>query len=88
MRFKLELVPVPVSDADRTKTFDADQAGFNVDVDFSHGETFRVVQLTPPGSACSFAIGVGVGVGWSTRRRARSRASIWSSMTSMPRARS
>jgi hypothetical protein len=41
-------VPVPVSDADRAKTFDADQAGFNVDLDFSHGETFRVVQLTPP----------------------------------------
>jgi hypothetical protein len=37
-----------------------DQAGFNVDLDFSHGETFRGVQLTPPGSACSIAIGVGV----------------------------
>jgi hypothetical protein len=59
MDFKLELVPVPVSDTDRAKTFDADQAGFNVDLDFSHGETFRVVQLTPPGSACSIAIGVG-----------------------------
>ena len=43
---------------DCAKTFDADQAGFNVDLDFSHGETFRVVQLTPPGSA--IAIGVGV----------------------------
>ena len=42
------------------ENFDADQAGFNVDLDFSHGETFRVVQLTPPGSACSIAIGVGV----------------------------
>lgn len=42
------------------ETFYADQAGFNVDLDFSHGETFRVVQLTPPGSACSIAIGVGV----------------------------
>jgi predicted lactoylglutathione lyase len=41
-------VPVPVSDADRAKTFYADQAGFNVDLGFSHGETFRVVQLTPP----------------------------------------
>lgn len=61
MRFKLELVPVPVSDADRAKTFDADQAGFNVDLGFSHGETFRVVQLTPPGSACSIAIALGVG---------------------------
>lgn len=60
MDFKLELVPVPVSDVDRAKPFYADQAGFNVDLDFSHGETFRVVQLTPPGSACSIAIGVGV----------------------------
>jgi hypothetical protein len=60
MDFKLELVPVPISDVDCAKTFYADQAGFNVDLDFSHGETFRVVQLTPPGSACSIAIGVGV----------------------------
>jgi hypothetical protein len=44
----------------RRETVYADQAGFNVDLDFSHGETFRVVQLTPPGSACSIAIGVGV----------------------------
>lgn len=62
MRFKLELVPVPVSDMDCAKTVYADQAGFTVDLDFSHGETFRVVQLTPPGSACSFAIAIGVGV--------------------------
>jgi catechol 2,3-dioxygenase-like lactoylglutathione lyase family enzyme len=60
MDFKLELVPVPVSDVDRAKTFYADQLGFSVDVDFSRGETFRVVQLTPPGSACSIAIGVGM----------------------------
>lgn len=60
MDFKLELVPVPVSDVDRAKAFYADQAGFNVDLDFSRGEAFRVVQLTPPGSACSIAIGVGV----------------------------
>lgn len=60
MDFKLELVPVPVSDVDRAKAFYADQAGFNVDLDFSNGETFRVVQLTPSGSACSIAIGTGV----------------------------
>jgi hypothetical protein len=42
------------------ETFDADQAGFNVDLGFSHGETFRVVQLTPPGSAIAIAVGVGV----------------------------
>jgi hypothetical protein len=40
---------------DCAKTFDADQAGFNVDLDFSHGETLRGAQLTPPGSACSIA---------------------------------
>lgn len=82
MRFKPELVPVPVSDVDRGKTFYAGQAGFNVDLDFSHGETFRVVQLTPPGSACSIAIGVGV-----VDTAADSiRVCIWSSMTSIPRA--
>jgi hypothetical protein len=52
----------PRIDADCAKTFDADQAGFNVYLGFSHGETFRVVQLTPPGSACSIAIALGVGV--------------------------
>jgi hypothetical protein len=62
MDFKLELVPVPISDVGCAKTFDADQAGFNVDLGFSHGETFRGVQLTPPGSACSIAIALGVGV--------------------------
>jgi hypothetical protein len=67
MDFKLELVPVPISDVGCAKTFDADQAGFNVDLGFSHGETFRGVQLTPPGSAC--AIAIAIGVGWSTRRR-------------------
>jgi catechol 2,3-dioxygenase-like lactoylglutathione lyase family enzyme len=60
MDFRLELVPVPVSDVDRAKTFYADQVGFGVDLDFSHGDAFRVVQLTPPGSACSIAIGVGM----------------------------
>lgn len=53
---KLELVVVPVSDVDRAKAFYIDQAGFGLDVDFSSGEDFRVVQLTPPGSACSITI--------------------------------
>ena len=53
MDFKLELVPIPVSDVDRAKAFYAEKARFNVDLDFSPGEGFRVVQLTPPGSACS-----------------------------------
>src|SRR4051794_23312778 len=47
---------IPVADVDRAKAFYAEQAGFTVDVDFSAGESFRVVQLTPPGSACSIAL--------------------------------
>jgi catechol 2,3-dioxygenase-like lactoylglutathione lyase family enzyme len=60
MNMRLELVPVPVSDVDRAKAFYAEQVGFNVDLDERFGDTLRVVQLTPPGSACSIAIGVGV----------------------------
>ena len=60
MDFKLELVVVPVSDVDRAKAFYADKMGFTVDVDHKASEAFRVVQLTPPGSACSITIGVGV----------------------------
>jgi catechol 2,3-dioxygenase-like lactoylglutathione lyase family enzyme len=59
MDFKLELVVLPVSDVDRAKAFYADKVGFNVDVDHRAGD-FRVVQLTPPGSACSVTIGQGV----------------------------
>jgi len=54
--WKLELVVVPVSDVDRAKAFYTEQAGFGLDVDFSAGDDFRVVQLTPPGSACSIAL--------------------------------
>ena len=60
MEMKLELVPVPVTDVDRAKAFYVDQVGFNADLDERFGESFRVVQLTPPGSACSICIGVGV----------------------------
>jgi len=52
----LELVMVPVSDVDRAKTFYLEKAGFDLLVDHRAGEAFRVVQLTPPGSACSIAI--------------------------------
>lgn len=55
MDWKLELIVVPVSDVDRAKAFYAGQAGFDIHVDHSAGD-FRVVQLTPPGSACSIAI--------------------------------
>jgi catechol 2,3-dioxygenase-like lactoylglutathione lyase family enzyme len=60
MELKLELVLIPVSDVDRAKEFYTEQAGFTLDVDHSAGEEFRIVQLTPPGSACSITIGVGI----------------------------
>ena len=60
MDYRLELVVVPVSDVDRSKAFYSDQCGFVVDVDRSFGDAFRVVQLTPPGSACSISIGTGL----------------------------
>jgi len=62
MDMKLELVPIPVADVDRAKAFYADQLGFVVDVDVSPVEGVRVVQLTPPGSACSIGFGTGIPV--------------------------
>jgi predicted enzyme related to lactoylglutathione lyase len=56
VNYTLELIVIPVSDIDRAKAFYADRAGFTVDVDHRAGEDFRVVQLTPPGSACSIAV--------------------------------
>ncbi len=53
MDWKLEVVVVPVADVDRAKRFYSEQVGFVVDVDHRAGEKFRVVQMTPPGSACS-----------------------------------
>jgi catechol 2,3-dioxygenase-like lactoylglutathione lyase family enzyme len=61
MDYKLELIVLPTTDVDRAKAFYAERAGFTVDVDHRAGDEFRVVQLTPPGSACSVTIGVGVG---------------------------
>jgi predicted enzyme related to lactoylglutathione lyase len=60
MEWKLELVAVPVTDVDRAKAFYADQAGFEVDHDHRVSDELRFVQLTPPGSACSIAIGEGI----------------------------
>ena len=57
---KLEVVILPVSDVDRAKSFYSDQLGFNVDHDQRVSDTLRFVQLTPPGSACSIAIGEGI----------------------------
>jgi predicted enzyme related to lactoylglutathione lyase len=60
VEFKLELVVVPVTDVDRSKAFYVDQAGFNADHDFTVSDEVRFVQLTPPGSSCSIAIGKGL----------------------------
>ena len=58
--FRLELVNVPVSDVDRAKAFYVDQVGFNLDHDHAVSDEIRFVQITPPGSACSIAIGTGL----------------------------
>ena len=60
MEYRLELVLLPVSDVDASKSFYVDRAGFKLDVDHRAGDDFRVVQLTPPGSACSVSFGVGI----------------------------
>ena len=60
MDFKLELVAVPVTDVDRAKAFYVDQVGFVADFDHEVSDEIRFVQLTPPGSACSIAIGKGL----------------------------
>jgi predicted enzyme related to lactoylglutathione lyase len=60
MDFKLELVAVPVSDVDRSKAFYTEKVGFAADVDARVSDELRFVQLTPPGSACSIAIGEGI----------------------------
>ena len=60
MDMKLELIPVPVSDVDRAKAFYTEKIGFNADHDHRVSAEMRFVQLTPPGSACSIAIGTGL----------------------------
>jgi catechol 2,3-dioxygenase-like lactoylglutathione lyase family enzyme len=60
MDWKLELVAIPVSDVDRAKAFYTEKAGFNADHDYTVSEEIRFVQLTPPGSACSIAVGRGL----------------------------
>jgi catechol 2,3-dioxygenase-like lactoylglutathione lyase family enzyme len=61
LELRLEVVVVPVSDVDRAKSFYTEKLGFNADVDRQVSEEMRVVQLTPPGSACSVTIGEGLG---------------------------
>jgi catechol 2,3-dioxygenase-like lactoylglutathione lyase family enzyme len=60
MDCKLEVITVPVSDVDRSLAFYTEQVGFTLDVDYQPSADFRVVQLTPPGSACSVQIGIGL----------------------------
>src|SRR5215471_3558772 len=60
MEYKLELVLIPVTDVDRAKSFYLEQAGFALLVDTPVGENMRVVQVTPPGSACSVGFGTGI----------------------------
>ena len=60
MDYKLELVAVPVTDVDRAKAFYTEKVGFHADHDVSPSEGIRFVQLTPPGSACSIALGRGI----------------------------
>ena len=60
MDWKLDVVAVPVSDIDRAKAFYTDQVGFDADHDHTVSDEIRFVQLTPPGSACSIALGKGI----------------------------
>ena len=60
MDLRLELVLIPVSDVDRAKAFYTEKVGFELDVDHQPSDEFRVVQMTPPGSACSITIGIGI----------------------------
>ena len=60
MDWKLELIAVPVTDVDRAKRFYTEQVGFNADHDHNISDELRFVQLTPPGSACSIALGTGL----------------------------
>jgi catechol 2,3-dioxygenase-like lactoylglutathione lyase family enzyme len=60
MDWKLEVVVVPVTDVDRAKRFYSEQVGFVVDHDIRISDNIRIVQLTPPGSACSIAVGIGI----------------------------
>ncbi len=60
MEMRIELVPIPVTDVDRAKSFYVDKVGFNADHDHIVGPELRFVQLTPPGSACSVVLGLGI----------------------------
>ena len=80
MDFMLELVLIPVTDVDRAKAFYVEKVGFNLDVDHQPNDEFRVVQMTPPGSACSITIGKGI----TDATPGSYRGPTWSSPTSRP----
>ena len=61
MDMRLELVPLPTTDVERSKEFYVERMGFNLDHDVQPGNGMRIVQLTPPGSACSIVVGEGIG---------------------------
>jgi len=63
VEMKLEVVPIPVRDVDAAKTFYTEQVGFGLDHDVRPSEGMRVVQMTPPGSACSVVLGEGLPLG-------------------------
>ncbi len=63
MDMKLELVPLPVADPERSLAFYVEKVGFHLDHDVQPGNGMRVIQLTPPGSACSIVFGTGMGNG-------------------------
>jgi catechol 2,3-dioxygenase-like lactoylglutathione lyase family enzyme len=63
MDLRLEVIPIPVADVDAAKAFYTEQVGFNLDHDVRPGDGMRVVQMTPPGSACSVVIGEGLPLG-------------------------
>jgi len=63
MDWKLEVVIAPVSDVERAREFYVDKLGFRLDTDFAPNDSFRVIQVTPPGSGCSIVFGTGLGGG-------------------------
>ena len=80
LTMRLELVPIPVTDINRAKGFYAESVGFHVDHDVNPAAGVRIVQLTPPGSACSIVLGQGV----DQRSRALRRAATTPSSGSVP----
>ena len=81
MTFSIEVISLPVSDVDRAVRFYVDRVGFRIDVDYAPNDTFRLVQLTPPGSSCSIQFGTGLGM----RSPARFVAVVFSCPTSRRR---